>query len=112
LLLIATQRAQEDRKRISEGDRVPVRLSADDRALLSDLLLDSDYLERLQLIPGSTDLLGEYTLDDLEDIVGYVAAEANHTTNRSLRRQLDDLYDRLIHVQRSYDDGNWNDSNP
>lgn len=106
--LVAARR--EARQRIDEGDQVPVRLTARDNKLLSDLVIDLDYLERLRPIPGSTDLIGEYTLDDLEDMLGYVAAEANHTENTRLRTQLDELYDRLSRVQRSYDDGNWNDS--
>lgn len=64
------------------------------------------------LCPASTGkgLVGEYTLDDLEDILGYVAAEANHTGDKKLRRDLDTLYDRLLRTQRSFDDGDWNDS--
>lgn len=101
----------ENRKRINEGTKVAVKLTARDRKLLDDLMLDPEYLERLQPIPGSKDLAGEYTLDDLEDMLGYIAAEANHTPNQRLRSQLDDLYDRLAHIQQSFDDGNWNDSN-
>ena len=47
-----------------------------------------------------------YTLEDLEDILGYIAWEANHTNDRKLQRELDDFYDRLYRIQRSYDDGN------
>lgn len=98
------------RQRIAEGTPVAVRFTARDRGLLGELMLDPEYLERLRPIAGSTDLVGDYTLDDLEDILGYVAAEANHTKNSRHRAQLDDLYDRLTDIQRSYDDGNWNDS--
>ena len=51
-----------------------------------------------------------YTLEDLEDLIGYIAAEANHTEDAKLRRRLDRLCEKLYKVQRSYDDGNWNDS--
>jgi hypothetical protein len=99
-----------ERKRIAEGTPVAVRLTVRDRELLDELVLDPEYLQRLRPIEGSTEVVGDYTLDDLEDILGYVAAEANHTKNSRQRARLDDLYDRLIEIQRSYDDGNWNDS--
>ena len=51
--------------------------------------------------------VGNYTLADLEDILGYLAAEANHTEDRKLRGELDVFYDRLSAVQQSYDDGLW-----
>ena len=37
-------------------------------------------------------------------------AEANHTVDTKLRRELDALFDRLFRTQRSYEDANWNDS--
>lgn len=100
----------EGRKGIGVGDQIAVRFTTRDRKLLEDVDLDPEYLERLRPIPGSTDQVGEYTLDDLEDILGYVAAEANHAESPRRRQQLDDFYDRLNRTQRSYDDGNWNDS--
>jgi len=107
--VIAGLRGQK-RRRIEEGAKVAVRLNARDRRLLSDLVVDPDYLERLRPVPGSKDLTGDYTLDDLEDMLGEIAAEANHTPNTRLKMQLDELYERLSSIQRSYDDGNWNDS--
>lgn len=96
------------RQRIRPEDRVSVRFTASDRQILEDLVLDPDYLERLH--PSGHGFVGEYTLDDLEDILGYVAAEANHTTSSKRRRILDNLFRRLMEIQRSYDDGSWNDS--
>jgi hypothetical protein len=56
------------------------------------------------------ELVGQYTLDDLEDMLGYIAAQANHTDDDKLREELENLYDRLSAVQESYDDGSWQDS--
>jgi hypothetical protein len=81
-----------------------------DRELLEHTVADPDYTERLRPASGGQGLAGEYTLDDLEDMLGYIAAEANHTEDKKLCRELDALYDRLLRIQRSYDDGNWNDS--
>jgi hypothetical protein len=99
------------RKRIQPDEKVTVRMSARDRALLLEYTLgDPEYAERLRPDPSGRGLVGEYTLDDLEDILGYIAAEANHTEDKKLQRELEALYDRLFRTQRSYDDGSWNDS--
>ena len=99
------------RMKIQPEQTITVRMSERDRALLLENTLgDPEYAERLRPAPASDGLVGDYTLDDLEDMLGYVAAEANHTEDKKLRRELDALYDRLFRSQRSYDDGNWNDS--
>ena len=99
------------RRKIHPDEKIAVRMTARDRSLLLDHTLgDPDYSKRLQPASSGGGLVGEYTLDDLEDMLGYIAAEANHTEDRALQRALDALYDRLLRVQRSYDDGNLNDS--
>lgn len=71
---------------------------------------DPDYAARLQPVPGTSRFAGEFTLDDLEDLLGHIAADANHSADSKTRKQLDTLYDRLLTVQRSHDDANWADS--
>ena len=100
-----------NRKKIEPDEKVTVRMTARDRELLLEHTLgDAEYAERLDSAPNGKGLVGLYTLDDLEDILGYVAAQANHTEDKKLRRELDALYDRLLRTQESFDDGNWNDS--
>jgi len=99
------------RRNIKPDEKIDVRMTARDKHLLLEhVLADPEYAERLEPIAGSTDLLGRYTLDDLEDILGYIAAEANHTEDAKLQTELDALYEHLFNIQRSYDDGSWNDS--
>ena len=100
-----------NRRKIRPDEKVPVRMTKRDRDLLLEhTFADPEYAERLRPAPSGKGLVAEYTLDDLEDILGYVAAEANHTDDKKLRRELDAFYDRLLRTQRSFDDGNWNDS--
>mgnify|MGYP006278236353 CR=1 FL=1 len=99
------------RRKIQPGEKVTVRMTVRDRELLLDhTFVDSEYPERLRPSPSGKGLIGEYTVDDLEDILGHIAAEANHTEDRKMRKQLDALFDKLLRIQRSFDDGNWNDS--
>jgi hypothetical protein len=48
-----------------------------------------------------------YTLDDLDELLGHVAAEANHSKSKKLGKELDALYARLHETMQSYDDGQW-----
>jgi hypothetical protein len=43
------------------------------------------------------------TIDELEDLAGYVAAEANHEKNRIRQRKLDRLYDGIDEVLKEED---------
>jgi repressor LexA len=44
------------------------------------------------------------TLDDLDDLLGHVAAQANHSDDGNLRKRLETLYNRLRDVEESHTD--------
>lgn len=46
----------------------------------------------------------DLSLDDIEEIQGYVAAEANHTNNAKVRHRLDKLFDKFQKLLDQYDD--------
>ena len=56
--------------------------------LLNHTFADPDYAEQLRAIPGKMGYVGGYTLDDLEDMLGYIAAEANHCEDHKLQKEL------------------------
>jgi plasmid stabilization system protein ParE len=45
-----------------------------------------------------------FTLDDLDELAGYVAAEANHAKIKKLEKELRQLYARIADVLESYTD--------
>ncbi len=45
-----------------------------------------------------------YTLSELDDLQGHLAAAANRTDNSALRRKLDALYDKLQAHENLYED--------
>ncbi|MHA1280031.1 MAG: hypothetical protein ACTSQ8_22785 [Candidatus Helarchaeota archaeon] len=47
----------------------------------------------------------ELTFDELEDMIGYIAASANHTDNKELEFELDALYDRFYNLVESIGPG-------
>ena len=45
-----------------------------------------------------------FTLDDLDELAGFVAAEANHAKVKKLEKELRRLYGRIAEVLESYTD--------
>jgi len=92
------------RKKIKRGEKIEISFSSQERELLIEhTFADSEYTERLRPVSGSATWVGEYTLEDLDDLLGYIAAEANHTENANLERKLQALYDRLCKIEDSYE---------
>jgi hypothetical protein len=95
-----------ERKRIAADEKVPLELSERERELiLKHTFADDDLTGRLRVvsIPGEPPLY-RFTLDDLDELAGYVAAEANHATVKKLEKELRQLYARIETVLDSYTD--------
>ena len=45
-----------------------------------------------------------FTLDDLDELAEYIAAEANHAKDKKRQKEWDRLYARLANVLESYTD--------
>ena len=97
------------RNKIEPDSAVEVLLSPAERDLvLEHTFAGPNLTERLKLARvAETKLAVRYTLDDLDELIGYVAAEANHTEDAALQEALDALYQRIKDEMESYDDGEW-----
>ena len=73
--------------------------------IVENTFYDPDFGERLNKVPGEQLFVGELTLDELEDMTGFIAASANHTDDETLEVELDALYDRLFDIVESIDPG-------
>jgi len=100
------------RTRIAPGAAVEVLVSPEERDLvLAYTFSGPDLTERLRLAPvAGAKLAVRYTLDDLDELIGYIAAEANHMQDAALQEELDTLVERLKAEMESYDDGGWQGS--
>jgi hypothetical protein len=91
------------RKRIPYGTKLPVRFS---QAELDDIrehtFADSD-LVSYAIVEGKK-LHVDLSLDDIDELQGFVAAEANHTGDAKLRKRLDKLFERLQQFLDKYND--------
>lgn len=89
------------RKRIKPGQLVDVRLTPQERDLLLERTFIDDEMEtRLRgATSRGSSLVVQLTLDDVDDLAGHVAAEANHCSESHVRRVLHAVYDRLASIE-------------
>jgi hypothetical protein len=91
------------RKSIPYGTKLPVKLTLSERDLICDeTFCDPKYVQ-LAVVVGKG-IQVDLSLDDIEDLQGYVAAAANHTENSKLEQELDRLSDKLQVYLDTYDD--------
>jgi hypothetical protein len=82
------------KKLITPGERVPLKLTAAEREVVLDLAcLPPEHEEAVQSTTADEPLL--LTLNDLDDLGGYVAAEANHTSDKKLQKKLDAVFSKI-----------------
>jgi len=94
------------RKRIRPEEKVPLELNDRERELiLNHSLAEPELTDRLRLVPAPDEPpIYRFTLDDLDELAGYIAAEANHAKDKKLQKEWDRLYARLANVLESYTD--------
>lgn len=89
------------RKKIPRGTKLPVKLTIRERDLILDETFCDPIVLKIAVVVGKG-IKAEWSLDEIEDVQGYVAAEANHTENRKLQKGLDKLSDKLQVYLDSY----------
>jgi hypothetical protein len=91
------------KKRIPYGTTLPVKLTLQERDLIRNETLCNPDFARFAVIEGKGVILN-LSLDDIEEIQGYIAAEANHTKSRKLQKNLDRLFSKFQVYLDTYDD--------
>jgi hypothetical protein len=91
------------RTTIPSGTKLPVTLTLRDRDLIRDETFCDPGFAKCAAVDG-TGIKVELSLDEIEEIQGYVAAAANHTNNSRLRKELDRLFDKFQVFLDTYDD--------
>jgi hypothetical protein len=92
------------RKHIQPGTKIGLKLTAIERKLiLNDLIaLDDNYANAIRNTPADQPV--QFTLDDWDDLGGYIAAEANHTEDRKLEKKLDAIFDKIQKILETHTD--------
>ena len=91
------------RTTIPSGTKLPVTLTLRERDLIRDQTFCDPDFATCAVVDGAG-IRVDLSLDDIEEIQGYVAAEANHTNNAKLRKELDRLFAKLQVLLDTYDD--------
>ena len=94
------------RKYIKPETRLRCRLSSRQRDLILErAMLDPEIEKRLRDTTAmGSKIAVELTLDDIDDLLGSVAAEANHSDDGKVRRLLDPVCDQLSRLLDQYTD--------
>jgi len=94
-------------KRISikPGEPVGLKLTPEERNLLleSVVILDEELEGKLRLVVAGEHQV-QLTLDELEDLAGCIAAEANHTKDRKLGKKLDRIFQRIERLEDMFEE--------
>ena len=91
------------RKTIPYGTKLPVKLTIRERNLIRDETFCHPDFAKVAVVDGKS-IRVDLSLDEIEDIQGYVAAEANHTENTKLQKELYRLFDKLQVFLDTYGD--------
>jgi len=94
----------KSRQPIRPDQELPLELSDRERELiLQHALADEALIGRLRVAPTPNQrAVFHFTLDDLDDLAGCVAAEANHAKDKKLRKEWDRIFARISDVLDSY----------
>jgi repressor LexA len=95
-----------ERKHVTPGTRLSFRCSVRERDLILErALLDPEIEACLcAAAPAGSRLLVELTLDDIDDLLGCTAAEANHCDDPKVRSVLHATCDRLSQLLDQFTD--------
>ena len=80
-----------------------MKLTLRQRDIIRDHTFYDPDFANLALVDGAG-IRVDLSLDDIEEIQGYIAAEANHCDDRKLEKELDLLFGKFQKLLDSYDD--------
>ena len=92
------------KKSIQPGQKVALRLTAPERMLVLECVnfLDDNCLLVIAGTPVSKPVM--MTLDEIDDLSGYVAAEANHCADKKRQKKLDTVFEKAQGLLDRYTD--------
>ena len=94
---------EEMRKKIPYNTKLPVKFTLAERDLIRNHTFYHPDFANLAMLEGKQ-IRSDMSLEDIEELQGYVAAEANHTPDSNLQTKLDRIFDKLQKFLDAYDD--------
>jgi hypothetical protein len=103
--LIKAVPQQVQRTPVRSGETVTMELNQKERDLIiSHSFVDESLTKRLRQAERGQPAVFRFSLDELDELAGEVAAEANHAKNEVVQKQLDALCERIEAVLSGLDD--------
>ncbi|MEN8262300.1 MAG: hypothetical protein ABFR82_02445 [Nitrospirota bacterium] len=90
-------------KKIQYGEKFPVHFTKKELNIIRDKTFCNPDFGKVGLIEKDKIKIN-MSLDDIEDLQGYIAAEANHTENKKLQKELDDIFNKLQDYLDTYEE--------
>lgn len=75
-------------------NKIEIKFTPQERDLIIDhTFADPGLTKRLKIIEiKGKHLIAKYSIHDLDDLLGFIAAEANHTEDKKIGKKLDRLF--------------------
>ena len=91
--------------RIKRGETLPLLLTPAESDAVVKEVMPPTLEDKLQLgVPKDGEVEFQFTLDELEDLQGWVAGTANHTKKRRLGHTLDEVFLKIDALLTCYTD--------
>jgi hypothetical protein len=90
-------------KRIPSGTMLPVSFSSKELEDIRECVMIDDSFGQHAVVAGKR-LRLDLSLNEIEEIQGHVAAEANHTRDAKQRQRLDKLFEKFQRFLDRYDE--------
>ena len=92
------------KKHIQPGEKVPLKLTPSERAIVLEglICLDKEHEQVIRDTPTGKPIM--MSLDAFDDLGGYVAAEANHCEDKKKQNKLDAIFRKIEKVLDGYTD--------
>ena len=84
-------------------EQIEIKFTEQERELIIDhTFAGPDLTNKLKIaVIKGKHLIAKYTIYDLDELIGFIAAEANHTEDKKLEKKLDKLFERLSRILES-----------
>ena len=97
-----TQALHSKRVVIMQNIEIPFTLEERD-LILKKTFTDPALTDRLKLAEVKEGHIKvSFSLNEIDELAGAIAAEANHTEDEALQEKLDDLYDRIADIESRF----------
>jgi len=83
-----------------ENNNITIKFTTDERdIILEHTFAGPDLTKRIQIAElKGKHLITQFDVYELEDLIGYIAAEANHAEDRKIGKKLDKIFERLSNI--------------